>query len=149
MRRGQGRRMRLRVRPLPARQRITGRLIWRSTRRTIVRMSWVRTCCGTGQILLLARGLPVGVAVACRRKRLPIGAIHGRRLADAAPDGMRRNECLGLGGNGGEDAVLVEPHAVGAAAVFSRLEARAPDLGLSQLTVSLCITLSRAQLEWR
>jgi hypothetical protein len=133
------------MRPLPTRQRITARLIWRSTRRTIVRMSWVRTCCGTGQILLLARGLPVGVAVVCRRKRLPIGAIHGRGLADATPDCMRRNECLGLGGNGGEDAVLVEPHAVGATTVFCRLEAGAPNLRLSQLAVSLSLVVALAR----
>jgi hypothetical protein len=66
--------------------------------------------------------------VARRRKGLPIGTVHRRRLSDAAPDGVRRDEGLGLGGDGGEDAVLVEPHAVGAAAIFSRLEARAPDL---------------------
>jgi hypothetical protein len=120
--------MRLRVRPLPANQRVTACLILRSTVRTIVRMSWVRTCSGAGQILLLARRLPIGITVARRRKGLPIGTVHGRRRSDAAPDGVRRDEGLRLGGDGGEDAVLVEPHAVGAAAIFSRLEARAPDL---------------------
>ena len=120
--------MRLGMRPLPANQRVTACLILRSTRRTIVRMSWVRTCSGTGQILLLPRRLPIGIAMARRRKRLPVGAVHGRWLADTTPDGMRRDEGLGLGGDGSEDAVLVEPHAVGAAAIFSRLEARAADL---------------------
>jgi hypothetical protein len=91
-------------------------------------MSWVRTCSWARQILLLARWLPVGITVARRRKGLPIGTVHGRWLSDAAPDGVGRDESLGLRGDGGEDAVLVEPHAVGAAAIFSRLEARAPDL---------------------
>jgi hypothetical protein len=92
-------------------------------------MSWVRTCSGAGQILLLARWLPIAITVARRRKGLPVGTIHGRRLSDAAPDSVGRDESLCLGGDGGEDAVLVEPHAIGAAAIFSRLEARAPDLG--------------------
>jgi hypothetical protein len=112
------------MRPLPANQRVTACFVLRSTGRTIVRM----TCSGTGQILLLTRRLPIGIAVARRRQRLPIGTIHGRRLADTTPDRVRRDESLGLRGDGGEDAVLVEPHAVGTAAVFSRLEARAPDL---------------------
>ena len=91
-------------------------------------MRWVRTCSWAGQILLWALWLAVGLAVASRRKRLPVGAIHGRRLADAAPDRVGRNESLSLCRNGSEDAVLVEPHAVGAAAVLCRLEARASDL---------------------
>jgi uncharacterized metal-binding protein len=59
--------MRLGVESLPACQRITTRLIWRSTGRTIVRMSWIRTCSGAGQILRLARRLAIGLAVAGRR----------------------------------------------------------------------------------
>jgi hypothetical protein len=116
------------MQPLPACQRITARLIWRSTRWTIVRMSWVRTCSGTGQILRLARGLAIWLAVAGRRERLPVGAVHGGWLSDTAPDCVCRNKCLSLSRYWGEDAVLVEPHAVGAAAVLSRLEARAADL---------------------
>ena len=42
---------------------------------------------------------------------------------------MCRNKRLRLGRHWGEDAILVEPHAVGATAVFSRLEARAANLG--------------------
>ena len=91
-------------------------------------MSWVRTCSWAGQILLRAPWLAVGLAVARRRKRLPVGTIHWRGLADAAPDGMGGNKSLRLCRNGGEDAVLVEPHAVGAAAVLCRLEARASNL---------------------
>jgi len=121
--------VRLGVKPLPANHCVTARLIWRSTRRTIFRMSWVRTCSGAGQILLLARRLAIWLAVAGRRKRLAVGTIHWRRLANTAPDGVSRNESLRLGRNWGEDAVLIEPHAVGAAAVFCRLEARAADLG--------------------
>jgi hypothetical protein len=41
---------------------------------------------------------------------------------------MRRNKSLRLSGDGGEDAILVEPHAIGAAAVLGRLEARASNL---------------------
>lgn len=129
MRRGQGRSVRLWVESLPACQRVTARLIWRSTRRTIVRMSWVRTCSGAGQIMRLARRLAIWLGMAGRRERLPVGAVHGRWLSDTAPDCVSRNKGLRLGRHGGEDAVLVEPHAVGAAAVLSRLEAGAADLG--------------------
>jgi len=59
--------MRLGMEPLPTCQRITARLIWRSTGRTIVRMSWVRTCSGARQILRLARRLGIWLAVAGRR----------------------------------------------------------------------------------
>ena len=52
---------------LPAGKRITARIIWRSTGRAIVRMSWVRTCSGAGQILRLARRLAIWLAVAGRR----------------------------------------------------------------------------------
>lgn len=120
--------MRLRVKPLPTRQRVTACLIWGGTRRNMVRMSWVRTCSWAGQILLRARWLAVGLAVTRRRKRLAVGTVHWRGLADTAPDGMSGNKGLRLGRNGGEDAVLVEPHAVGAAAVLCCLEARASNL---------------------
>lgn len=96
-----------------------------STRRTIVGMDWIRTCSGAGQILLLllAALLAKGLSMARRRERLPVGTVHGRRLADAAPDGVGRDKSLRLRGDGGEDAVLVEPHAIRAAAVFGGLEA--------------------------
>lgn len=129
MRRRQGRSVRLWVESLPACQRVTGRLIWRSTRRTIVRMSWVRTCSGAGQIVRLARRLAIGLGVAGRRERLPVGAVHGRWLPDTAPDSVRGNKGLRLGRHGGEDAVLVESHAIGAAAVLGCLKAGAADLG--------------------
>jgi hypothetical protein len=116
------------VRPLPAIQRITACLIVRSTRRTIVRMNWVRTCSRTGKILLLVRRLPIGLGVARRRERLPVGAVHGGRLSHTPPDSMSRHKSLCLSGDGSEDAVLVESHAVGAAAVFGRLEARTANL---------------------
>ena len=100
--------------PLPADQRLSACLIWRSTRWTVVRMSCVRTCSGTWQILLLlARGpLSVGLAVVRRWKGLAVGAIHGRGLADTAPDGVGRHKSLRLGRHWGKDAVLVESHAV-------------------------------------
>jgi hypothetical protein len=94
-------------------------------------MSWVRTCSWARQILLWARWLTIGLAVASRRKRLAICAIHGRRLADTAPDGVGGHKSLRLCRNGSEDAVLVEPHAVGAAAVLCRLETRASNLAAS------------------
>lgn len=120
--------MRLWVKPLPAGHGVTACLIWRSTRRTIFRMSLVRTCSWAGQILLRARRLAVGLAVAGRGQGLPISTVHWRWLADTAPDGVGRHKGLRLCRNGGEDAVLVEPHAVGAAAVLCRLEARASNL---------------------
>jgi hypothetical protein len=117
------------MRPLSAIQLFTTRLILGSTRWTIVRMNWVRTCSWARQVLrLLPRRLAIGIPVACRRKWLPICAIHGRWLSDTPPDGVRRDEGLRLRGDGGEDAVLVEPHAIRAAAILGRLEARAPDL---------------------
>lgn len=100
-----------------------------STGRTI----GIRTCGGAGQILLLrlrlARRLAVGVCVVGRRQRLAVGAVHGRGRADAAPDGVGGDKGLRLGGDGGEDAVLVEAQAVGAAAVLGGLEAGAANLG--------------------
>lgn len=104
--------MRLWVRPLPATKRVTASFILWSTGRTIVRMDWIRTCSGAGQILLLATRLAICLAVARGRERLPVGAVHGRRLSHTAPDGMRRDKGLRLGGDGREDAVLVESHAV-------------------------------------
>jgi hypothetical protein len=121
--------VRLWVRPLPAIQLITACLILGNARWTIVRMSWVRTCSWARQILRLLPGwLAVGFPMVCRRKWLAVRAVHGRGLADTPPDGVRRDKSLRLGGDGGEDAVLVEPHAVRAAAVLGRFKARAPDL---------------------
>jgi hypothetical protein len=117
------------MRPLPAIQLLTATLILGSTRWTIVRMNWVRTCSWARQILrLLPRGLAIGVPVACRRKWLSVRAIHGRGLSNTPPDGVRRDKGLRLGRDGREDAVLVESHAIRATAVLCRLEARAPYL---------------------
>jgi hypothetical protein len=143
--------VRLSVRPLPAIQLLTTTLILGRTRWTIVRMNWVRTCSWAGQILrLLPRGLAIGVPVACRRKWLSVRAIHGRRLSDTPPDGVCRDKRLCLGGDGREDAVLVESHAIRAAAVFGRLEARAPDLqrvsgGMFRTQAAAGLTLRRLQ----
>lgn len=95
------------MKPLPATQRVTAGVIMKGARRTMIEMmSWVRTCRGARQILLrwrllllllLTRWLTVGVCVAGRRQRLAVGAVHGRRLANAAPDGVGRHKGLGLG----------------------------------------------------
>lgn len=82
--------------PLPVIQRVTACLLLWSTWRTKVRMDWVRTCSWAGQILLLTL-LRIGLVLARRRKRLPVGAIHGRGLADTAPDSVGRNKSLCLG----------------------------------------------------
>lgn len=112
--------------PLPASQVVTAALI--CTGRTI----GIRTCGGAGQIALLllprARRLAVGICVARRRQRLPVRAVHGWRGAHTAPDGVRGDKGLRLRRDGREDAVLVEPQAVGAAAVLGGLEAGAADL---------------------
>lgn len=81
-----------------------------------------------------------------RRKRLAIGTIHGWRLANTSPDGVGRNKSLSLCGNGCEDAVLVEPHAVGAATVLCRLEARASNLATSAVPAGNGSALARS---WR
>jgi hypothetical protein len=144
------------MRSLPAIQLFTTGLIWGSTGRTIFRMNWVRTCSWARQILLLlrlwlARRLAIRVPMVCRRKRLAIRAIHGRWLSHATPDRMCRHERLRLRRDGREDAVLVEPHAIGAAAILGGLEAGAPDLhsvsGRSSSMVSQenRITLRRLQ----
>jgi hypothetical protein len=94
-------------------------------------MNLVRTCSWTGQILLLlllARLLAICLGVARRGQGLAVRTVHGRRLSDAAPDGVCRHESLRLRRDGREDAVLVEPHAVGAAPVLGGLEARASNL---------------------
>lgn len=116
------------MRPLPAIQLFTATLILGSTGWTIFRMNWVRTCSWARQVALLAwwwRWLPISITMACRRERLPICAVHGWRLSHAPPDGVCRNKSLRLGRDRREDAVLVEPHAIGASAVFGGLEARA------------------------
>jgi hypothetical protein len=98
------------VRPLPAHL-VTAALIRVGTWRTI----GIRTCSRTGQILgllLRARRLAVGVGVVGGRQRLAVGAVHGRGLADAAPDGVGGDKGLRLGRDGREDAVLVEAQAV-------------------------------------
>jgi len=90
-------------------------------------MNLVRTCSWAGQILLLlrllARRLAIRFRMVRRRERLSVRAIHGRWLSDATPDRVCRHEGLCLRRDGREDAVLVEPHAVGAAAVLGGLEA--------------------------
>lgn len=98
-----------------------------STGRTI----GIRTCGRAGQIALLlplARRLRVGLCMTCGWERLPVCAVHGRRSADTAPDGVCWYKGLSLRRNRREDAVLVESQAVGAAAIFGGLEARAANL---------------------
>jgi hypothetical protein len=119
------------MRPLPANQLFTTCLILGCTGwTTIFRMNWVRTCSWARQIALLAGLLLLAICfcVARRRKRLAVCAIHWGRLSDTSPYSMCRHKCLRLGRDGRENAVLVEPHAVGAAAVFGSLETRASDL---------------------
>ena len=62
------------------------------------------------------------------RKRLTVGTVQRRRLLAIAPDGMCGHEGLGLRGHGREDTFLRETLAIGASAVFRRLESRAADL---------------------
>jgi hypothetical protein len=93
---------------------------------------WIRTCRrrGTGQILRLRwrwRRRSVCTPMA-RLERLAKRAVHGRRRAHSTPDSVRGHKGLRLGRHGSEDAVLVEPHAVLAAAVVGGLEARTADL---------------------
>lgn len=141
--------MRLGKGPLLAIQRITAHINVRGSRGTMSRMNLVRTwrrACGTRQIvgwrgrgllwlllllllrLLLARRLTVCFGVLRSRQWLAVGTVHGRRLTDAAPDGVGRHKGLSLSGDGGEDAVLVKTHAVGAAAVVCSFESRAANL---------------------
>lgn len=135
--------MRLRMGPLPPEHGITARVIIGGSRRTMSRMSLVRTwrACGTRQVgtlrrrrrrrrlllllLLLTRRLTIRIAL---WQRLPVGTVHGRRRAHAAPDRVRRYKSLRLGRNRGEDAVLVKPHAVAATAVVCGLEPGASNL---------------------
>jgi hypothetical protein len=120
---------------------ISVRALWRRLARrlrSVVRLCawWWRVgvggvwgCCSwAGQILLLLAWLLVRLCVARRRKRLAICAVHGWRLPDTTPDSVSRDESLCLRRDWSEDAVLIESHAVGAAAILGRLEARASDL---------------------
>jgi hypothetical protein len=86
-------------------------------------MSWVRTCSWARQVALLA-GLLLAICfgVAGRRERLAICAVHGRWLPNTPPNGVCRNKSLCLRRHRRKDAVLVKPHAVGAAAVLGGLE---------------------------
>lgn len=126
--RRKGRRMRLWVRPFPANHCITFLCIVRGTT-SRSQCGRVRTC-HIGHILrLLARSL-----IRLRRlsrgllKWLPICSIHWGRLPNPSPDCVSGHKCLRLSGNWREDAVLIESHAVGAATIFGRLEARATNL---------------------
>jgi hypothetical protein len=122
--------VRLRERPLPATQRVTARLIVRGSRRTVGIMSWGRTWRArrARQIRLLPGRLTICIRMARRRKRLAVGTVHLRRVWASTPEGMRGDKGLRLSRDGCEDAVLVEAHAIRAAAVVGRLEARASDL---------------------
>ena len=122
------------MRPLPATQRVTARLIVRGGRRTIGIMSWRRTwrACRARQISLLPRRLTICIRMARWRKRLSVGAVHGWRVAHSTPDGVRRDKSLRLRRDGREDAVLVEPQAIRAAAVVGGLEAGASNLSWGQ-----------------
>lgn len=113
--------------PLPAIH-FAACLIVGGTRRTIVRMNWVRTCSRTGQILWLPCWLTICLGMTRWRQRLAVGTIHRWRLSDTAPDSVGRYESLCLRGHRREDAVLVEPHAIGAATIFCGLKARTADL---------------------
>lgn len=83
---------------------------------------WLLVALGRRRVLagLLRRRVWV-VSVAVLRKRLAVRAVQLwctlRRIL-ATPDGVRGDEGLRLGGDGGEDAFLREAGAVGAAAVF-------------------------------
>lgn len=70
------------------------------------------------------------VSITVLRKRLAVRAVQLCALWRilATPDGVRGDEGLRLGGDGGEDAFLGEAGAVGAAAVFRRVEAGAANL---------------------
>lgn len=95
-------------------------------------MRWVRTCraCRAGQIApwLLTRRCGIRIGLVGRWDGLPVRAVQLGGLSHTAPDGMCGDKSLGLRRDWSEDAVLVEPHAIGAAAVLCRFEARASDL---------------------
>ena len=82
-------------------------------------------------LLLLRR---IWLLATALRQRLAVGAVQLRvgRWVMAAPYGVRRHEGLRLGRHRGEDAFLGEANAVGAATVFSLIEARAADLNACQ-----------------
>lgn len=156
------------MRPLPAVQRITARIIVRSSRGAISRMSLVRTwstACGTRQIVgrrrrclllrLRTRRLAICFGVLRCWQRLTVRAVHGRGLADAAPNGVGRHKGLGLSRDGREDAVLVEAHAIGASAIVCRLESRASYLSdcerreRQELTTSLPCVSCNSGRQWQ
>ena len=114
----------------------------------------IRTC-GAGQRIarLRGRGTVSGVRrlLGGRGQWLAVGAVERRGRAGTAPDGVGRHEGLGLGGDGGEDALLREADAVGAAAVLRSLETGAANLQAQcqlrghkcRLSLSLSLSLSR------
>jgi hypothetical protein len=128
--RRQSRSVGLWVCPLSPTLRVTAGFIVRGSRRTIGIMSLGRTwrACRARQIRLPARRLTICIGMARRRKRLSVGTVHGRRISHSTPDGVRGDKGLRLCGDGREDAVLVEAHAIRAAAVIGRLEAGAANL---------------------
>lgn len=90
----------------------------------------IRTCRAGQRVARLGVRRTVGVGRRLSSGQwLAVGAVQRRWRASTAPDGVSRHKSLSLGGDGGEDALLREAHAVGAAAVFRGLKARAADLG--------------------
>ena len=61
-------------------------------------------------------------------ERLTIGSVHGWGGSHSTPNSMCWNESLSLRRDGGEDAILIEPHTVGTAAIVGVLETGAANL---------------------
>lgn len=83
-----------------------------------LRRRWILAC-------LLLSLLWVRIATAVLREWLAVCTVELRIWwwVLAAPDGVRRNERLGLGRDGSEDAFLGEALAVGAASILGLVEA--------------------------
>jgi hypothetical protein len=71
----------------------------------------------------------VGIAMLLGRERLTISSVKLLWLCTLlSPDGMRRDECLRLGRDGCEDALLRETLAVGTATILRLIKTRASNL---------------------
>lgn len=107
----------------------------------------IRTCRAGQRVARLGVRRAVGVG---RRlgggQWLAVRAVQRRRGAGTAPDCVCGHEGLGLGGDGCEDALLREAHAVGAAAILRGLEAGAANLAPSAVAAGDGGALARGGL---
>lgn len=105
-----------------------------SVRRSLLHVAWGHCIDRWALRRVALRGVGVlrwrvGIAMLLGRKRLTIGSVKLLWLCTLlSPDGMRRDECLRLGRDGCEDALLRETLAIGTTTILGLIKPRASNL---------------------